>query len=65
MTNNTTAAERASIPTRAGQMVKGADGTIGITTDQPMKRTPRIGVMFVGASYPVLTDIADLEVIKL
>ncbi|WP_406245868.1 hypothetical protein ACI7YT_12570 [Microbacterium sp. M] len=53
-------------PTRAGQPV--LDTTtqkVGITTDAPMARTPRIGVQFIGANYPVLCQLENLTVVEI
>lgn len=52
-------------PTTAGQIVRSkTHGGLAVTTDPPMRRTPRIPVMFFGASYTVHADLADLEVIE-
>jgi len=53
-------------PTRAGQAVQDiATGKIGITTDEMMKRTPRIGVIFLGHNYSVLCQIEELRVVEI
>ena len=52
-------------PTRAGQAVRDEQGRIGITADWPRKRTPSIEVMFLGANYTVLAQVADLTVITI
>lgn len=49
-------------PVRPGQLVT-RNGVTGITTDYPMKNSPRIGVMFVGANYPVLVSLDRLIVV--
>ncbi|UUX60136.1 hypothetical protein [Glutamicibacter halophytocola] len=55
-----------SAPTRGGQAVRRiATGEIGITTDEPMKRSPRIGVQYIGRPYTVTSYLEDLEVIEL
>jgi len=55
-----------SKPTRGGQAVHDTrDGRVGITTDEPMKRSPRIGVQFIGQPYPTISYLEDLEVIEL
>lgn len=52
-------------PTKAGQAVTDNAGRIGITTDDPRKRTATIGVQFVGDRYPAVFDLADLAVVTL
>lgn len=53
-------------PISAGQLVRHIEtGKVGVTTDYPMKRTPRIAVQWIGGSYPVTEDIAELAVIRL
>ncbi|WP_440102433.1 hypothetical protein [Glutamicibacter mishrai] len=53
-------------PTRAGQAVRDTrSGAIGITTEEPMKRSPRIGVQFIGHPYTVNSQLEDLEVIEI
>ncbi len=47
-------------PTRAGQLVFGTDGLLGITTDSPAKRTPTIGVQFVGMPYPIRAQLDSI-----
>lgn len=49
-------------PTRAGQPVRRLrDGMLGITTDEPMKRTPTIAVQWVGGPYPVRMQLDEIE----
>lgn len=51
-------------PTRAGQAVTHlTNGRVGITTDEPRKRSRGIPVMWLGAPYAVLEDPAKLDVI--
>jgi len=50
-------------PNRPGQLVQGMHGLIGVTTDFPRARTPRISVMWVGGNYPVLEETNELVVI--
>lgn len=57
--------EDTSHPTRAGQAVRNLRGQIGITTDEPRKRTPSIPVMFLKTHYPVMEQISDLTVIAI
>lgn len=53
-------------PTHPGQAVKDTrTGRIGITTDYPKARTPRIGVMFLGGKWEVAAQLADLNVIEI
>lgn len=50
-------------PTKPGQVVRSTSGAIGITTEEPMKRTPRIGVMFVGGRWAVNVALDELTVL--
>ena len=53
-------------PTRSGQFVRDIrTGKLGITTDAPRARKPIIGVMYQGAAYSVLSQIADLVTVEL
>lgn len=52
-------------PTQAGQVVRDERGNVGVTTDSPTSRTPRIPVQLVGGSYPVLLEVDSLEVIEI
>lgn len=54
-----------SAPTGPGQSVQDTQGRIGITTAEPRRSTPQIGVQFLGAPYPFLVQIEDLTVITL
>ena len=54
-----------STPTQAGQAVRDPRGRIGITTDAPRAKSPRIGVMFIGANYSVLAQVDELTVIQI
>lgn len=55
-----------SRPTRAGQPVLDATTQkVGITTDEPRARSPRIPVQFIGAPYPVLCPLEDLTVVQI
>ena len=55
-----------STPTRGGQAVRDTrTGRIGITTDAPMKRSPRIGVQFIGRPHETISYLEDLEVIEI
>lgn len=51
-------------PTHPGQAVTHTTGGgVGITTAEPRKRSANIGVMWIGGSYSVLENPADLTVI--
>ena len=53
-------------PTRSGQFVRDIrTGKLGITTEAPRARKPIIGVMYQGAAYSVLSQLADLVTIEL
>lgn len=54
-----------STPPQAGQAVRDPRGRIGITTDAPRAKSPRIGVMFIGANYSVLAQVDELTVIQI
>ncbi|MNW64789.1 hypothetical protein D3C74_431020 [compost metagenome] len=55
-----------SAPTRGGQAVRDTrTSRIGITTEEPMKRSPRIGVQFIGRPYSTISQLEDLEVIEI
>ena len=55
-----------SNPTRAGQAVRDTrSGAIGITVDEPMKRSPEIAVQLLGRHYPVYLQLDEIEVIEL
>lgn len=59
-----TAAKTSSPINRGGIVVRSIrEGNIGITTDAPRKTTPTIGVQFVGMAYPILCQIAELELV--
>ena len=52
--------------TRAGQPVRRIrDGVLGITTDAPLKRSPRVGVIWVGAPYSTYAQLDDIERVEI
>lgn len=53
-------------PTHAGQPVRRIrDGKLGITTDSPAVRTPRIAVIWVGAPYTTYAQLDEIERVDL
>ncbi len=55
-----------STPTRGGQAVRFIrTGELGITTDEPKKRSPSIAVQLLGRHYPVYLGLDEVEVIEL
>lgn len=53
-------------PDRAGQPVRRlSDHALGITTDAPRARSPRISVQWVGGPYPVLMQLEEIECVDL
>lgn len=54
-----------STPNAPGQLViSTVSGVLGITTDAPRARTPRIGVIFIGSPYSVVCDLSDLKTVS-
>lgn len=53
-----------STPTRGGQAVRFIlTGELGITVDEPKKRSPEIAVQLLGRHYPVYLQIDEIEVV--
>ncbi|MFJ2618202.1 hypothetical protein [Glutamicibacter sp. NPDC087344] len=55
-----------SAPTRGGQAVRFIrTGELGITTDEPAKRSPSIAVQLLGRHYPVYLGLEEIELIEI
>lgn len=54
-----------SSPTKPGQAVRSIEGHIGITTTYVAKRSPTIGVMYLGFPYDVKSRVELLTVIEI
>lgn len=54
----------ADAPMQAGvPVIRRADGALGVTITAPYKRSPTIGVMFLGETYSVIMPLADIVAI--